>query len=70
MKFWEAMKYLEEGQSIRSVDWEKDAYWYKSSLHDSDQWCDCSYRVYVMMQDEWELQGPKTIEPRSSKQGL
>lgn len=56
MKFWEAVKAMEEGQAVRCKRWAKDDQWGFSFLTLGQQpWDDCAYRVFRMMQEEWEL---------------
>lgn len=54
MKFYEALKTLEEGKKIRCVQWDKSDYW---NITDSDAkiWNDCFYRTKLAILCNWEI---------------
>lgn len=50
MKFWEAMRLLQEGRKVRAVDWEEDVY-IANNLLPVTYWSISSRTI----QKEWEL---------------
>jgi hypothetical protein len=55
VKFWEAIRCLEEGAKVRCVRWDKSSFWDKSNLDDDVKWSDCAHRINKMMDENWEL---------------
>lgn len=67
MKFWEAIKALEEGQKIRCVDWPKDEYIYLKREGGTPRICDETDGIFAIHcfspHDNWEIyEEPKKQE--------
>jgi hypothetical protein len=57
MRFWEALKALEEGKSVRIKEWPTTAYW---SFKQTGQLWTSIVDLFVLASQEWELyQEPK-----------
>ena len=69
MKFWEAMKAVEEGKKVRVVTWTKDLYVCldkdRHVVNQNNQKCDLLYEIG---DEEWELseQGDYSLYPEGS----
>lgn len=64
MKFWEAMKAMEEGKKVRKVNWEDEAYIYineNSEIRDNEDF----YPALYCINEEWEIYDDrKEVDPR------
>ena len=65
MKFWEAMKYLEEGKKIRKVYWNENEYYYLDddfvTRNENNNYIVISYEG----NEEWEIyEEKKDVDPR------
>lgn len=52
MKFWEAMKALEEGNKVRVKEWSPGAYWWFKSSSSLDA---TITDIFILSTKEWEL---------------
>lgn len=59
MKFWEAMKCLEEGKKVRKKIWHKDGYLTIKNNHIVDEWDDDEIVSTFSLDGEWEIYEPK-----------
>ncbi len=71
MKFWQAMKALEEGRAVKPVNWDGHVKWRLENWNGTkiiktDSWSpgiDFSVYLYQHLSDEWELYGePEQLE--------
>ena len=53
MKFWEAMKALEEGKKVRKKTWNEDCYLTIKNNHFVDEWDDDE--ITFSLDGDWEI---------------
>ena len=68
MKFWEAMKCLEEGKKVRKKIWDKDCYLTIKNNHIVDEWDDDEIVSTLSLDGEWEIYEPKKEVDEKLKQ--
>ena len=59
MKFWEAMKHLEEGKKVRRTIWEENEYLYVDENHDIKDEEGYHFELCTTGKDDWEVYEPK-----------
>lgn len=64
MKFWEAVKTMEEGKKVRKVNWEDEAYIYideNSEIRDNEGF----YPALYCINEKWEIyEDKKEVDPK------
>ena len=56
MKFWEAMKCLEEGKKVRRLGWHEGEYLYIDEKHNiCDEYGNYAELCYIGNKDNWEI---------------
>lgn len=65
MKFWEAMKLLQEGEKVRAKGWYRDAYIYLNPIGNIVDEQEEIYEIYSLFGlEEWEVYTERKASPQ------